>query len=138
MNAIDTSALAYGIDARAAAKADACRALLARLPVAEVVLPWQVVVELGATGTKFDREGRSLIDVAKYIEQLVATYGVEYPEVEVVQTALELRRRWQLQYSDALIIASCKHTGVTTLYSEDLPGRVDATIEGVRVVTPLV
>ena len=137
MNAIDTSVLAYAIDAQGGSKTAGCAALLARLEPSDTVLPWQVLVELGG-GAKFDRQGRTLGDVVAYVESLVQSYQVVYPDPSVVAKAIGLVRGRQLQYWDALIIASCAHAGVKTLYSEDLPGRMDGALEGVRVVNPLV
>lgn len=77
-------------------------------------------------------------DVVAYVESLVQSYQVVYPDPSVVAKAIGLVRGRQLQYWDALIIASCAHAGVKTLYSEDLPGRMDGVVEGVRVVNPLV
>ena len=48
--------------------------------------------------------------------------------------ALKLATKYQLQYWDALVIATCAEHGVTRLYSEDLPGVKQAL--GVRCIDP--
>ncbi len=50
------------------------------------------------------------------------------------EKALELAANHQMQYWDALIIATCAEHGVTQLYTEDVPGK--ARPLGVRCVNP--
>ena len=41
-------------------------------------------------------------------------------DAELIQTAIELRQRFQVSYWDAAIIAAAQRLGAKTIYSEDL------------------
>lgn len=138
MTGVDTSVLVYCIDAQDSVKSTRALALLGSLDPRSTVFPWQVLVELGAAGCKLARRQGGHGEVRRFISRLIAEWTITMPDPELVDRAIDIRERTRVQYFDALIIASCAHAGVKTLYSEDLPGRVDAVVEGVRVVNPLV
>lgn len=68
---------------------------------------------------------------------LVETW-LTYPTLpltsDLLRTAIQLHRRFQLGYWDAAIIAAAKQLGCSTLYSEDLNAGQD--YDGVTVVNP--
>ncbi|MBI2761578.1 MAG: PIN domain-containing protein [Chloroflexi bacterium] len=137
MNAIDTNILAYCIDSEHADLAVKAGDFVMGCSRTETVLLWQVVVELGSVFARWQRGGRATERAFEWIDDLLDEFPLILPEREVARTALRLHSTHRLQHFDALIIASRARAGVKTLYSEDLPGRVDAVIEGVHVVNPM-
>ncbi len=136
MNAVDTNILAYCIDSESPAKATRAGAFVPSLQPGSTLLLWQVVVELGAVITRWHRLGKASDEAYGWIEDLLAEFPLAVPTASVATDGLGLYRAHKLQYFDALIIASCRHAGATTLYSEDLPGIAGAEVEGVRIVNP--
>jgi predicted nucleic acid-binding protein len=71
--------------------------------------------------------------------QVVSSYGawVLQPTTPVTVTrAIDIAAVAQIQFRDALIVASAEQADATRLYSEDL--NAGQTIAGVKIVNPLV
>jgi predicted nucleic acid-binding protein len=124
----------YSVDADGKEKRVKALDLLARLPPAQTVIPWQVACELGSVLTRFVASGRTPFDPAITISTIAARFTVVMPRESLVLEALALRASHQLSYWDALLLAACIDVGVTTLYSEDIQSR--PVIEGVRIANP--
>lgn len=138
MIAIDTSIFGYTIDTADLTKGERAAAFIDSLDRTNVRVPWQVLAEFGAVASKITRRLGGEENAKPLIDVIIKRFSIVMPAPAMIGLALDIRQTYRVQYWDALIIASCKLAGVTTLYSEDLPGRVDAIIEGVRVVNPLV
>src|SRR5690348_335095 len=123
MKAVDTNVLAYSVDADGKDKRVKALELLARLPPAETVIPWQVACELGSVLTRFVTSGRTAFDPAITISTIASRFTVIMPRESLVLEALVLRAAHQLSYWDALLLAACVEAGVTALYTEDIQSR---------------
>ncbi len=134
MNAFDTNVLAYSVDADGKEKRPKALSLIARLEPGETVLPWQVVVELGAVLTRCVAQGRTEADPASVIGALMARFPIVPAGDHLVLSALRLRKAHQVSYWDALLLAACLDAGVTRLYTEDIQGK--PVIEGVHIINP--
>lgn len=73
---------------------------------------------------------------ARDIVQRFAEWDPVRPDLEMVVDATRLAERRKLSFWDALIVLSAREARATILYSEDFAA--GTTIEGVRVVNPLV
>ena len=111
MNAVDTNVLLYSIDQRDLVKQARARELLRGL--ADGVLLWQVGCEFVASAARFERLG--------------LTRERAWDRAEVLQ------QKHQVSFWEALIFAAALDAGVTTIFSEDLPGEA---IPGLRVINP--
>jgi predicted nucleic acid-binding protein len=54
----------------------------------------------------------------------------------VLERARNLHLEQQWAFWDAMLVAACLESGVTRLYSEDLPGKT--SIESLEIVSPFV
>lgn len=131
MNAVDTNVLLYAYDTRDPRKRDIAIKLVAEL--ADGVLLWQVACEFIAASRKLARFGFTLDEAWARLRDLRRMFPVVPPRVAALDRARELSIQHQLQIWDAMLYAACLESGVSTLYSEDVPG---ARIEGLRIVNP--
>lgn len=137
MNAVDTNVLVYSLDADEPAKQAKARALLASLvgtqPV--TVLAWQVAGELLSCLRKWERAGRvSNADVEKHFRDFLAVFPLIPPSAPVFARYFQLHSRFTLSHWDALLLATCKEAGVSTLFSEDFDPGTD--YDGLSVINP--
>lgn len=129
---IDTNVLLYAVSnsAKEIEKKWLARALLERKNFG---LSAQVLQEfyVNATGKLAQTLPEAeTMEFIRWLEQfpIVATDAVLFHQ------AVEVRKRYQISYWDAAILAAAKELAATTLYSEDLShGQV---YDGVRVVNP--
>lgn len=131
MNAVDTNILLYAYDTRDPKKREIAIKLVAELT--DGVLLWQVACEFIAASRKLARFGFTMDEAWVRLRDLRRMFPVVVSRVEVLDRARELSGQHQLHVWDAMLYAACLESGVSTLYSEDVPG---ARIEGLRVVNP--
>lgn len=131
MTAVDTNILVYIFDDRDAVKQRAAAELCDSL--ADAILLWQVAVEFIATIRKIDPSPDSQSRAWKRLDALRSRLPLALPSSNVLTIAQGLTTSHQVQFWDAMIYAACLGAGVTTLYSEDVPGE---SIPGLVVVNP--
>jgi predicted nucleic acid-binding protein len=135
MNVIDTNIWIYRHDPRDLQKQQVAKNLIATLrPLA---LPWQVGCEFIAASRKLASTGfdEAMAWGALADMQAMATV-VMMPIPELWQDAQSLQARHALSFWDALLVASCIHGGVQTLYTEDMGAR--RQIDSLTLVNPFV
>jgi predicted nucleic acid-binding protein len=130
---IDTNILLYTIDEDPASASKHQRAQ--QLLLSE---PWgwsiQVAAEFFVNAIPPKRRFRlDSADAAALVETWL-TYPTLPLTADLVRAAIQLHRRFQLDYWDAAIIAAAKQLGCRTLYSEDLSA--GQHYDGVTVVDP--
>jgi predicted nucleic acid-binding protein len=100
---------------------------------APFALSTQVLQEFIANALRRKALGITEANIDATLE-LASHASVAPVTLEIVLTAVSLRRRYQISHWDATIIAAAQALGCTTLYSEDLNHGQD--YGGVRVVNP--
>jgi len=120
MNAVDTNVLVYAHDPREPVKQTIAASLIESLP--NPVLLWQVACEYISVSKKLEPFGYSRQDAWNDIRDLRLVWSAVLPDWNVIDHAEELMDRYCLSYWDAMIIAACRKSGVSRLYSEDFSG----------------
>lgn len=133
MIAFDTNILIYTCD-----KADPDRQAKAFdliSTTADGVLLWQVACEFIAASRKLTRQGFGPVDAWSRLTEYLDLLSLVLPTENTLQEARRLHVERGLSFWDSMIVAACLETGISRLYSEDLPG---ATIPSLEVVNPFV
>ena len=132
MNSLDTNVLIYAFDPSDAKKHVVASALLKKALAAAWPIASQVYGEF------FNATVRKKIATREVAREVIQTWSSMMQPIAssngAHSTALELATMHQVQYWDALIIATCAEHGVKQLYTEDGPGM--ARPLGVRCTDP--
>ncbi len=131
---VDSNVLVYAHDDAEPAKQARARAVLAELwEQRSGVLSVQVLQEFYVTVTRKWKDRSEVIDVRGIVESL-AEWSPYSPSASDVVEAIDVSRRADLSFWDALIIVAAKRTGSDVVLTEDLNhGQV---VEGVRIENP--
>jgi predicted nucleic acid-binding protein len=132
MIALDTNILIYCCDKRDLRRQQIALELVAA--TTDAVLPWQVACEFIAATRKLADQGFTPAQAWQRLAEFRALFPLIQPTPAVLERArdLHLQQRWA--FWDAMLVSACIETGVSRLYSEDLPGRT--SIEGLDIVNP--
>jgi predicted nucleic acid-binding protein len=135
---VDTNVLVYVYDPRVPARQRRVSdVLLAGLKADGVRLAHQAIVEFVAAVTRPASSGGPLLPAAqarREAEELLATFGVLYPNDSVVRTALRGAAMYELSWFDAHMWAYAEVYGLAELWSEDF--QHDRLYGTVRAVNP--
>lgn len=132
--AVDTNVLVYAEGEGDAARCNAARDVLARLPSADVMLASQVLGELHRVLTR--RSGRSAGQARDAVLAWADVFRVRDSTWAALQAAMDLHTDHQMAIWDALILAVAAEQRCRILLSEDL--QHGFTWRGVTVVNPFV
>lgn len=133
MRFVDTNVLLYGISSRPE-EADKARRAAALLAERDLALSVQVLQEFYVQATRPTGAVRIEHDVAVDLIRTFRRYPVQEITIDVMELALEHRKRWQLSYWDAAILAAARSLGCDTLLTEDLQHGQD--FDGLVVENP--
>lgn len=116
---LDTNILLYRIsqDPVEAGKRDKSVGLL---DTPDVHLSVQVLQEFYVQATRPSRADRLLHDEAIALIESWKRFPVMEISLELMDSALRAKERWQLSYWDAAIIEAARLSGCDTVFSEDL------------------
>jgi predicted nucleic acid-binding protein len=132
---VDTNVLMYAHDTSAGSKHEKAKALVENLwRDRSGVLSTQVLQELSVNLRK--KAGRPLD--AQTTREVIAdylTWRVIVNRGDSILHALDLEKRYQVSFWDALVLHAAQESGAEVLYSEDLSD--GQTYGAVRVVNPL-
>lgn len=132
MTAFDTNLLIYCCDKSDPEKQG--KALGCVSKTTDGVLLWQVACEFVAASRKLCAQGFTTTHAWRRLAEYMELFPLVLPTAQVLQRANVLHERDGWSFWDAMIVAACLETGVTRLYSEDLPGR---KMPGLDIVNPL-
>ncbi|MEX0783064.1 MAG: PIN domain-containing protein [Dehalococcoidia bacterium] len=135
VEAFDTNVFIYYFDETDARKKAIARSLVqTALSTSDVAISYQVVQEtLNALTTKF-RLPANEGDLEGFFRGVLVPLWTIMPSPALYERGLQTRRRYQLHFYDALVVAGALHAGCRRLLSEDLQhGQV---IEGLTIVNP--
>ena len=130
---LDTNVLVYAIDLRDTRKQSIAAAIVERAIVrdSEFVISVQTLSEFAnvalAKLKKPIDEVRAFVEVYRDIETVV-------PDGLVVDRALVIKRQHQIQFFDAMMLATAERAGADTFLSEDLAD--GETYCGIKVSNP--
>ena len=137
MIAADTNVYIYSQDDDEPIKQGKALDLLRRLqPLAgEAVLLWQTVGELLRYLRKREAQGRmTSVQVEERFQSLANLFPLVPPRPQLLKHYFDLYERFSLSHWDCMLLAACKDSGVTTLYSEDMDAGTN--YDGLRIVNP--
>jgi predicted nucleic acid-binding protein len=130
---LDTNILVYTIDRRDAAKYTRSRTVLRSFKRNLVgVISTQVLQEFAAAALSKLSQTESVV-----IQELTLFENFEVVPTtpSLIRRGVELRKKYQIHFYDAIILAAAEHAGCEVLYSEDFQA---GTMYGnVRVENPL-
>ena len=135
MIALDTNVFIYYFQSADERKYEIARAIIAQaLEPGAASISYQVVQEtLNVLTTKIS-PAASETDVDRMMESVLLPLWRVMPSQRLYARTLELRRRYQLPYYDALVVPGALEAGCTRLLTEDLQhGQV---IDGLTIENP--
>lgn len=133
MTFVDTNILLYAISAQPeeAQKNQTAKAILAR---SDLTLSVQVLQEFYVQATRPTRTDPLTHEEATALIQYWLRHLIVPLTVQVMQDALDIKKRYQTSYWDAAILAAAAAAGCSQLISEDLnPGQ---NYHSVHVINP--
>lgn len=131
---LDTNVLVYSFDDTAPAKRDRARALIADALEGQGLISYQVVQEFLNVALRKFAQPMTATQATTYLDGVLAPLCALQSSVPLYHDALAVRLRWGFSFYDALIVASARRAGCSTLYSEDLQHGQD--LDGLVVVDP--
>jgi predicted nucleic acid-binding protein len=132
MIAVDTNVLIYCCDS-----GDTHRQQVALDVVSSAtdgVLLWQVACEFVAASRKLGAQGFTARDAWDRLAEFLGLFPLVLPARGVLDRARNLHTHHGWSFWDATLVGACLESGVTRLYSEDLPSRT--AIETLVIVNP--
>jgi predicted nucleic acid-binding protein len=133
---IDTNVLVYAYDRTAGIKYETAQKLLEGLwRNKSACVSIQVLKEFFVIVTRRIKMPLPAERAAQIIADL-GQWQVHRPDVQDVLSAIELHRRYQTSFWDALILQSASKLNCSTVYSEDL--NAGQMYYGVQVINPFV
>ena len=133
MTFVDTNILLYAISSQPeeAEKAQKAKAILSD---PNLTLSVQVLQEFYVQATRPTRTDPLTHEEATALIQYWLRHRVVPLTVQVMQDALDIKKRYRTFYWDAAVLAAAASAGCTELLSEDLnPGQ---NYDGLRVINP--
>jgi predicted nucleic acid-binding protein len=117
---VDTSVLVYAHDSSAGEKYEQAKSLVRQLWIEKAgVLSTQVLQEFYITVRKKVLRPRN-VDTAKRWLLHYVNWRIIENDGSAIFEAIDIERRYQLSFWDALILQAADRAGTTLLYSEDL------------------
>jgi predicted nucleic acid-binding protein len=117
---VDTNVLVYAHDSSAAETYEQAKSLVRQLWIEKAgVLSTQVLQEFYVTVRKKVLRPRNVDTAKRWLSHYVNWRIIENDGIAIVE-AIDIERRYQLSFWDALIVQAANRAGTTLLYSEDL------------------
>jgi predicted nucleic acid-binding protein len=115
---LDTNILVYAAAGKVSepAKYKICKQIVSN---SKYAISSQVLGEFYATMRKREHE-RLPINEAQAWVRLLSNYCIQNVDQEIIQSAMFISERFQVQFWDAALIAASERLKITTLYSEDM------------------
>lgn len=132
---IDTNILIYSVDNQEMVKKPRSLALVNEAIVSRKgVISWQVLQEFLNVATRKFETAFKPQDLNEYIKKILNPLCEIYPDINLYQDALGIKKSTNFSFYDSLILASAIKAECTILYSEDF--QAGQVINGVKVVNP--
>lgn len=134
MIACDTNVYVYALSDDDPARRTRAVSLLSGLSKADTVMLWQVTCEFAAVLTRSRSKRPVTSEAFDAMLALRGRFPLILPSPAVLDLALDLHRKNQVSYWDALLLGACLDAGVTRLYTQDLQSA--PAIRGIEIVDP--
>ena len=134
MIAFDTNVLIYACNKADTPRQNIALDLISRSENA--VLLWQVACEFIAASRKLAGDGFTAAEAWQHLAHFLDVFPLVLPTHLVLKHAREIHLKQQSSFWDAMIVAACLESGITRLYSEDLPGCSPEPLEIINPFTP--
>ena len=129
---LDTNILVYAFERDATDKKQRARELITDNQPWHI--SWQVVQECCHVSLHRFKEPLTHDYLTDLIDLLLKPHCNVYPDFEIWQTALQIKKATQYRFYDSLIIAAALRSGAEILYSEDL--QHNRRIEHLKIINP--
>ena len=133
MRFVDSNILIYAINKRPA-ESDKTATAKKLLDAVDLALSVQVLQEFYVQATRETRADRISHEQATLLIRSFCRFPVQELTVDLVQSAIATKHRFQISYWDAAILEAARALGCREVLSEDLRDGQD--YGGVRVVNP--
>ncbi len=130
--AIDTNILVYSVDLDADGKHDKAIDLFAQLTPTNCVLSLQSLCEFYSAVTR--KKLMPVADAMAQIDDWQQFFPVVSAKPATLTRAFTAVKRYRLSFWDALLWATIREAGITTLLSEDF--QHEQHIDGVQIINP--
>lgn len=130
--ALDTNILVYSVDLDAGKKHDKAIELFAQLTPANCVLSLQSLCEFFSAVTR--KKLMPVADAMAQIDDWQQLFPVVSAKAPTLTRAFAGVKRYQLSFWDALLWATIREAGITTLLSEDF--QHEQLLDGVQIINP--
>ena len=130
--ALDTNILVYSVDLDAGKKHDKAIELFAQLTPTNCVLSLQSLCEFYAAVTR--KKLMPATDAIAQVDDWQQLYPVVSAKAATLTRAFAAVKRYQLSFWDALLWATVREAGITTLLSEDF--QHEQHLDGVQIINP--
>ena len=130
--AIDTNILVYSVDLDADGKHDKAIDLFAQLTPTNCVLSLQSLCEFYSAVTR--KKLMPVADAMAQIDDWQQLFPVVSAKPATLTRAFMAVKRYRLSFWDALLWATIREAGITTLLSEDF--QHEQHIDGVQIINP--
>ena len=130
--ALDTNILVYSVDLDAGKKHDKAIELFAQLTPTNCVLSLQSLCEFYAAVTR--KKLMPAADAMAQVDDWQQLYPVVSAKAATLTRAFAAVKRYQLSFWDALLWATVREAGITTLLSEDF--QHEQHLDGVQIINP--
>ncbi len=130
--AIDTNILVYSVDLDADGKHDKAIDLFAQLTPTNCVLSLQSLCEFYSAVTR--KKLMPVADAMAQIDDWQQLFPVVSAKPATLTRAFTAVKRYRLSFWDALLWATIREAGITTLLSEDF--QHEQHIDGVQIINP--
>ena len=130
--ALDTNILVYSVDLDAGKKHDKAIELFAQLTSANCVLSLQSLCEFFSAVTRKKR--MPVADAMAQVDDWQQLFPVVSAKAATLTRAFSGVKRYQLSFWDALLWATIREAGITTLLSEDF--QHEQHLDGVQIINP--
>ena len=133
MRFVDTNVLIYAVSGRPA-EAEKRRLAAEVLKEDSLAFSTQVIGEFYYQATRATRQYRLSHDDAVNFVGTLLRHEIHPVTFDIFRDAVDLCARFQLQYWDALILATARKHDCEAVYSEDMSAQQDYA--GLRVINP--
>jgi len=130
--ALDTNILVYSVDLDAGKKHDKAIELFAQLTPANCVLSLQSLCEFFSAVTR--KKLMPVADAVAQVDDWQQLFPVVSAKAATLTRAFAAVKRYQLSFWDALLWATIREAGITTLLSEDF--QHEQQLDGVQIINP--
>jgi len=133
---LDTNIFVYSLDSSAPEKQHIAKELIKDgIKTGKGCISYQVVQEMFNVATKKFSQPLKHDDLLEYTRSILVPMWKVHSSVDLFESSLEVKNRWNLSVYDSLILAAAIESRCLVLYSEDFSNGQEFTLLGNRRIT---